>query len=133
MAIKFKVAKKTQPGVKGGGNAKYCAIPNQKGLIEFRELAEEISTSTSLHEADIYAALKAFTIAIMKNIEAGNSVRLDEFGIFSVSFSSEMMDREEDVTAKTIKELRLKFRPDVRVKKKLGKVKFEKAYIRKKR
>jgi predicted histone-like DNA-binding protein len=133
MAIKYKISKRAQPGVKGGGKKKYCAIPYQRGMIEFRELAEDISESTSLHEADVYSALRAFTKTIMKHIQAGASVRLDDFGIFSVSFRSEMMDKKEDVNSKTIKELRLNFRPDVRIKEKLQHAEFEKEYVRKKK
>jgi predicted histone-like DNA-binding protein len=133
MAILYKVSKRAEPGVKGGGKNKYCAIPYKRQMIETDELADDIQEICTVHRVDLISVISALKYAIVKNMLSGHSVKLEGLGIFSVSFKVEMKDSAEEVTSRSIKEVRLTFRPDVELKKKLQGSEFVKHYERKKK
>ncbi|MEL3908400.1 MAG: hypothetical protein P1P64_05235 [Treponemataceae bacterium] len=45
-----------------------------------------------------------------------NKIRLDDFGIFKLSFTSEGKEKADDVTANDIKNLKVIFTPSVELK-----------------
>ena len=128
--IRYKAVPKTQPGIKGGGEVKYCAAPTPSVLIDFRDLAKEISTASTFSRGDIYGLLNSFVESIVHHITIGDSVRLGDLGIFSLSISSDLRDTPEEINQKCIRELRLKFRPGVEIKKELKLVELVKARSR---
>lgn len=59
-------------------------------------------------------------------LKNSNKIRLDGFGIFKLSFSSEGHEKEEDVSAQDIKNLRVLFTPSPELKKELSDISFTK-------
>jgi len=133
MALSYKIVPKTEPGVKGGGKTRYCAAPVYRGTLEFDQIASDISDESSLSLADSRAAITAISQYIIKQISNGFSLKLDDLGTFYVSFRSEMKDTPGAVTAKCVKEIRLNFRPEPKLKRKLQTKRIPKEYKRKKR
>lgn len=125
--ITYKVIAKTEPGVKGGDQIKYCAAPTTRTLIEFEDVSREISKASSFSRGDIHGVLSSFVELIADHIQLGASVRLGDLGIFSVSMSSELKDTPEEVDQSSIRELRLNFRPSVELKRELSTVEFRKS------
>jgi hypothetical protein len=57
MAIKYKVIKRGQPGVTGGGEQKYYASAKVTGTETHEDLTELIELSSTVSGADIRAVL----------------------------------------------------------------------------
>jgi len=64
-----------------------------------------------LNSSEVYAVIESFIDLIPERIMDGKIVRLGEFGSFSISLSSEDVDKAEDFTASNIKGNSLNFRP----------------------
>lgn len=90
---------------------KFYGIAKSSGEETVRQLATEISKRTNLSTAEVYATIEAFIDLIPERIAEGKIVRIGDFGSFSVSISSEGVDKEESFTAANIKGNSLNFRP----------------------
>lgn len=90
---------------------KFYAIAKSSGEETVRQLATEISKRTNLSTAEVFATIEAFIDLIPERLSEGKIVRLGEFGSFSISISSEGVEKEENFTAANIKENSLNFRP----------------------
>lgn len=105
---------------------KYYASPAYGEEIDVRTLANEISKSCTLTPADIVAVIESFLEKLPFYLKNSNKVRLDRFGIFKLSFSSEGKEKADEVTAKDIKKLKVVFTPSVELKQQLADVSFTK-------
>ncbi len=105
---------------------KFYAIAKSRGEITLRELAKEISATSTVAVGDVLAVLEGFISQVPKHISNGNIVRLGEFGTFSLSISSEGAASEEEFHAGLIKSNSLNFRPGKEVQDSLDAVKYKK-------
>ena len=87
--------------------------------IDENALATEISYASSINASDIRAVISSLTELIPRHLMDGNTVKLDGFGIFRLSFESKGELNEEDVSDKDILQTKVLFRPDVKIKSKL--------------
>ena len=126
MPIKYRVAERTEAGVSGGGKKKYCVMPTGRKMIELQDISAEIQKMSTFSEADTVGVLYALMSVLMSHIQEGDSIRFGELGIFTVSFKSALEDNPSKVDSRSIKEVKLKFRPGVRIKKELKQCKFTK-------
>jgi predicted histone-like DNA-binding protein len=120
MAINYKIAKRAQAGVKGGGTPKYQAIVTGRKSVSTYELSKMISSRCTLQISDVGAVLLELSELLPKLLCDGYSVQLDKVGIFSATLKSELRDTPEEVGLKSIKELRVQFRADGEFKMGLG-------------
>lgn len=90
---------------------KFYGIAKSSGEETVRQLATEISKRTNLSTAEVFATIEAFIDLIPERLAEGKIVRLGEFGSFSISISSEGVEKEENFTASNIKDNSLNFRP----------------------
>lgn len=90
---------------------KYYGIAKSSGEETVRQLANEISKRTNLSTAEVFATIEAFIDLIPERLAEGKIVRLGDFGSFSISISSEGVEKEENFTAFNIKDNSLNFRP----------------------
>ena len=127
MSIKYKVIAKVTPGQTAGKGVQYCAAPTETSIIDYDQLAQQISAQSTFSRADMVGALEALTETIIDNLLEGNSVKLGKLGIFSLSISSELKDNADQVNTSTIKEARLNFRTGKYVKERLKTCRFTKA------
>lgn len=126
MSIKYRVAERTEAGVSGGGNKKYCAMPTSRKLIGIPDILREIEKMSTFSQADTIGVLYALMSVLMSHIQDGDSIRFGELDIFSVSFKSDIEDSPEKIDSHNIREVRLNFRPSVYIKKELKQCKFTK-------
>lgn len=133
--IKLKKEKKNDEGktiIDEKGNVvfeeyfKYYARANQIGMIDILKIAKDISSFCTLTTTDIVAVLQSFIERIPAYLMDSKSVNLKPFGIFKLALNSESQEKEEDVTAKTIKGVRVLFKPSVELKKIFNDVTFSK-------
>lgn len=116
MPIKFKVVKRAQSGVKGGGLAKYQAVATGRDMIDTYELARIISERCTLRTSDVRGVLVALSELIPEMLLNGLSVQLQDIGILSTSLDCPLKDTPEVINEYTIKGLRVQFRADKRLK-----------------
>lgn len=133
--IKLKTEKKNDEGktiIDEKGNVvfeeyfKYYARANQTGMIDILKIAKDISSFCTLTTTDIVAVLQSFIERIPAYLMDSKSVNLKPFGIFKLALNSESQEKEEDVTARTIKGVRVLFKPSVELKKNFNDVTFSK-------
>jgi predicted histone-like DNA-binding protein len=64
--------------------------------VSLATIAEKISMDNSVTESDVYAVLKALVHEMKKQLQMGNTVKLDGFGSFHLTVESETVDNKED-------------------------------------
>ncbi len=126
MPIKFKVIKKGQPGVVGGGDKKFYASTVYKGEVTLEKLTKRIVKICTVSGADILAVLYALVDVMQDSLEDGQIVRLGHLGSLRISISSKGEEEEEDVSASSIRNARTVFTPGMELKTMLQTLKYSK-------
>lgn len=106
---------------------KFYAIAKSTGEETVRQLATEISKRTNLSSSEVFAAIEAFIDLVPERLSEGKIVRMGDFGSFSISLSSEGVEKEENFTAAHIKSNSLNFHPGKLVQKVLDGAEYKKA------
>lgn len=125
MAVPYIIVKKHNPN-DAKQASKYYARAKSKGSVSLRDLAHDISTYTNLSTPDCIAMIEALLQSIGQHVAEGQTVKLGDFGIFSLSISSEGHTDAKKVSSKSIKGNKLNFRPGKEMRKKLERVSYEK-------
>lgn len=125
--MKYKIVKKAEPGVSGGGTPKYYAFPHYSGEIDIFALSKKLAIRSTLTQIDCFAVLMGMTNLVAEELLEGNIVRLGTIGTFRISLSSEASQTVEDISATSIKKSRVLFRPSQVFRGNLSGLKFEKA------
>jgi predicted histone-like DNA-binding protein len=126
MAIKYKSIQRTQPGVPGGGEKQYYAIPVLTGEWNIDRLTKSIEKICTVSGADIHAVLYALVDVAVDGLGEGAIIRLGELGSMRVTLNSEGRPTAEEVDARCIKKSGIIFTPGSRIKETLKDVKFVK-------
>lgn len=123
MPIKYKAYRKRNPI-----NAKdlYYAHALKTGTVGTNDISERIAYSSSLTPGDVKSTIVQFVSVMKMYLAMGCHVKLEEFGIFSVSATSEGCETEEACTPRKVQANRLCFLPDAELKEFLKTIKFEK-------
>ncbi|MFA5327367.1 MAG: HU family DNA-binding protein [Prolixibacteraceae bacterium] len=125
MPINYKVVKRAQAGVKGGGLLKYHAVATGRKVVNTRELARMISDRCTARPGDVKIVLAELAELIPELLRSGVSVQLEEIGIFSATLVAQLKDTPEEVNESSIKGLRVQFRADNYLKAQIGVSKFK--------
>ncbi len=126
MTIKYKAVQSSEPGVKGGGNYKFYPRIYARSKLNLREISKIISSRSTLHPADILATLTALVEVIPELLLLNNTIELGDLGIFSLHIKGLAADSPYKLNSKSIKEVKIAFRPGKYVKQKLGGASFTK-------
>lgn len=126
MSIQYKSVAKGQPGVVGGGQAKYYAQIVRGREVKLREFITEIADSNTLNTADVMAVLESFLQLSGKFLSQGRKIDFGQLGSFSPSVLSTGADTPEAVSKSNIKRLKVNFRPSQLLQQKLSTVTYEK-------
>ena len=126
MAINYSLTQRVNPKDVTAPR-KYYAIAKSTGEETSRQLATEISKRTLLGSPEAYAVIEAFIDLIPERLAEGKIVRLGDFGSFSITLSSEGVEKEEDFNASLIKGNNLNFRPGKLVQNVLDTVEYKKS------
>ena len=119
----YSVTKRQNP-LNREADSKYYASAEYGEKIDVDALAREISKSCTLTPADIVAVIESFLDKMPQYLKSSNRIRLNKFGIFKLSFSSEGHEKAEDVSSNDIKNLRVLFTPSAELKKELSDVSY---------
>ena len=125
--INYKIVKRGQPGVAGGGTQKYYASPLYSGDIDVLGIARKLSGKSTLTRTDIVAVISGLVDLVAEELADGKVVRLGNLGTFRISLSSRGEDTAEEVNSNSIRSSKVLFRPASFFEETLGTLKFEKA------
>jgi predicted histone-like DNA-binding protein len=92
-----------------------------------RDIATHISDQSSLSKADIIAVLVSLEEVIPKMLKNGRTVSLGDLGSFSLQANAKTAPTEEEVSWRSFKGLKARFRPGSALKIHLASVNFKKA------
>jgi predicted histone-like DNA-binding protein len=86
----------------------YPVLKTVKKVNE-RDVAKEIADETTLNRKEAEMSLEQFEKVLIKNLLAGNSVQIGEWGSFHLTCNGEGSDTREGVGAGSIKNLNIRF------------------------
>ena len=125
MALPLKIVKKRDPR-DVTKPVKYYVPIKAIYIIDFEDLVRIISEQCTATVGDCYLVLKALEHDIKDALSFGKIVRLGTLGSFQISISSHGADTKEALSITSVKQGRILFRPDKRVKSFLKGLKFMK-------
>jgi predicted histone-like DNA-binding protein len=125
MAIKYTSIARGNPQNPDAPKKYYPQVTNV-GKTTTREMAEQVSTISTLSSVDLVAALEAFLSTIPQELARGNSVSLGDFGTFRLRLQGNGADTAEALTSRDITKVLVSFRPGKRFKEILDRATFEK-------
>ncbi|MFA5326701.1 MAG: HU family DNA-binding protein [Prolixibacteraceae bacterium] len=112
MTIKYKVVKKTQVGVIGGGTVKYHAAATGRKMVKTRDISRMLAARSTLSSADVKAVLTGLAELLPELLLDGSSIHFEDIGIFSTTLVTKAKDAPNEVNESSIDGLRIKFRAD---------------------
>ena len=120
MALQFNVVERPNPLTK---EKKWYAAPRLTGKRDLKNLSKDLSEVSSLSAGDVQNVIANLIDQLPKWLMEGDSVKLDGFGTFRLSFSSAGEAVKEDITADSIKDIYILFEPDAAIKERVSKTK----------
>jgi predicted histone-like DNA-binding protein len=120
MALQFNPVQRPNPLTK---EKKWYASPKQTGNRDLKGISKDLSELSSLSAGDVQNVIVNLIDQLPKWLMEGISVKLDGFGSFRLSFSSEGVTDKEEVTANLIKEIHILFDADTTIKERIQKTK----------
>jgi len=111
MPIPYKVVRRIEPGVAGGGKRTYHASPNYRGTIHITDLAKEISMMSSLSRPDVLAVLEALVVIAPNHLGNGYILSLGNLGTLRVVTNSKGSDTSGEVSSSNIYKKRIRYYP----------------------
>lgn len=120
MSLQFNAVERPNPQTK---EKKWYASPKLTGKRDLRSLSKDLSEVSSLSAGDVQNVIINLIDQLSKWLMEGNSVKLDGFGTFRLSFSSNGVATKEEVTASNIKEIYILFEADEEIKERVKKTK----------
>lgn len=112
MAIRYRKQQLKLIGAQSYG--KWFGKAVSMGEVNTKQLAEEISHSTTVTRSDIMAVLIELFEAMKRHLQASHTVTLDEIGSFKVGIKCKPADTAKDFSAANIYGYRVLFKPDTK-------------------
>ena len=109
--IEFEVRSKKMAIGKSKGKTVYYAYPKSTQKLTNRMVVKRIVRDTSLSAGDVSSALFSLSSIIRDALLMGASIDLADLGSFRILVSSKMIEKENEVTADTLKKPRIVFTP----------------------
>lgn len=125
MTLKYRMIQRVNPRSLSEPR-KYYAKAVNRGDVTLRQLAKEIADISTVSSVDTMAVIESLIQLIPKHITQGETVRLGEFGSFSIGISSKGCNSEDEFNSNMIKNLKIYFRPGKEFKKAINDTEFEK-------
>jgi predicted histone-like DNA-binding protein len=125
MPVKFTVTPRKDPRDQNS-MPKYYATVRSNGRADTHAIAKSINSMSTVSSVDTAAVLEAFLNVVPAQLADGNIVELGDFGTFRVSVSSEGAAEANEVTARSITDVRVLFTPGKRFKQILNTAEFKK-------
>ena len=95
---------------------KFYAQAVATGKTDLERLAYLVSNQSTVREGDCYAVILSLVHNIIDELKQGRIVKLDKLWSFQIGVSSEGVATIEEVGSNLVKDVRVNFRPDQRLK-----------------
>lgn len=115
MPITFKTIARKNPRDRDAPEKYYAHIVSD-GKTTLADLAKHAGAISTVSKADILAVLESTFSKIAEDVADGKTVYVGEYFTLQASGSSEGQEKEDDVTASSIKSVRTVFRPGKMIK-----------------
>ncbi len=103
---------------------KYYASPAYYGTLDIDKMCDEISEKTALTPSEVHGVISAFITSVPKYMLLGYKVKLNGLGIFRYTFSGTGKKTREEVVYTDIKNEKIHFTPDLKLKARLDKAEY---------
>ena len=124
MALQFNPVQKLNPITK---QKKWYAAPRQTGNRDLKSMSKDLADVSSLSAGDVQNVIVNLIDQLPKWLMEGISVKLDGFGSFRLSFSSDGVATKGEVSVNQIKDVRILFDADSNIKDRIQKTKINPA------
>ncbi|NDV66412.1 HU family DNA-binding protein [Bacteroides sp. 224] len=110
MSVIYRVVERpSNPLVANSPKKHYPLIVTVGRKVDTKFISEKIRDSSSLSMGDILSVLQNFVEKLKEQLLEGKTVNIDGLGVFMLSAQSNGADKAEDVTADTVKAVRICF------------------------
>lgn len=92
--------------------------------VDETQVAMDLADETTLNPSEAMMAIRQLRKILLRRLLGGESVKLGNWGSFSITLSSTPSDKKEDLTARNIRSVNLNFQPDEAFKTDLQKAQF---------
>lgn len=99
---------------------KYYAQVVATGKTDLERLAYLVANQSTVREGDCYAVILSLLHNIVDELKQGKIVKLDKLGSFQIGINSDAANTADEVSANLVNNVRVKFRPDKRMKNSLN-------------
>ncbi len=124
MALQFNPVERPNPQTK---EKKWYASPKLTGRRELKDFSRDLSEVSSLSAGDVQNVIANLIDQLPKWLMEGDSVKLNGFGSFRLSFSSDGVATKEEVSANQIKDVHIIFEADEEIKTRIQKTQIKPA------
>lgn len=123
MAILIKPVQRVNP-LKPTDPMRWYVTQVTTAQVDETQVAMDLADETTLNPSEAMMAIRQLRKILLRRLLGGESVKLGNWGSFSVTLSSTPSDTKEAVTARNIKSVNLNFQPDEAFKTDLQKAQF---------
>lgn len=92
--------------------------------VDENQISDEMAEGTTLDSSEAMMALRQFRKVLLKHLLAGESVKMGNWGSFSITLTSSGVDTKDKVTTNLIRNVNLNFQADKTFKDELQKANF---------
>lgn len=92
--------------------------------VDETQVAMDLADETTLNPSEAMMAIRQLRKILLRHLLAGESVKLGNWGSFSITLSSLGVNAKDEVNARNIKSVNLNFQPDEAFKSDLQKATF---------
>ncbi|MDR0599555.1 MAG: HU family DNA-binding protein [Treponema sp.] len=123
MAVKLKKIQRKNP--LNAALTKWYLTQESAGNVGLQEIAREIEGRSALSLGDVQSVLSNLMDVMPIFLKLGQSIKLEGFGTFRVSVTSDGTTTPDELNAHHIKGVKLVFLPSVDLKRSLDDISFE--------
>lgn len=123
MAILVKPVQRVNPSDEDAPK-KWYVTQVTAAQVDETQVAMDLADETTLNPSEAMMAIRQLRKILLRRLLGGESVKLGNWGSFSVTLSSTGANTKEEVTARNIKSVNLNFQPDEAFKSDLQKATF---------
>jgi len=125
MTIRYKITSTSKPGAGKDGEKIYFPRLTGSSPVDLDYLSRIIEQRSSASKADVYLILLEFAQLVPELLTEGKTIVVKDLGSFQLHARVSAADSPEKVTFRNIKEIRMSFLPDKKIKKRLNKINFQ--------
>jgi predicted histone-like DNA-binding protein len=123
MAVKLKKIQRKNP--QNIALSKWYLTQESAGNVGMQEIAKEIEGRSALSLGDVQSVLSNLMEVMPIFLKLGQSIKLEGFGTFRVTVSSDGTATADELNAHHVKGVKLVFLPSVELKRNLDDISFE--------